>query len=67
MSRIALKKPDIGMTINGSLAGKVYETATECIESNGTKFNVGIMIKFCDTILDITNRLTSLYVGAVRS
>ena len=43
---------------------KVYETATECIESNGNKFSVGIMIKFCDTLLDKTNRLTSLYVEA---
>ncbi|MCP4255885.1 MAG: hypothetical protein GY775_21290 [Candidatus Scalindua sp.] len=46
---------------------KVYETVTECIESNGTKFNVGIMIKFCDTLIDKTNRLTSLYVEAASS
>ncbi len=42
---------------------KVYETATECIESNGVNFNVVMMIKFCDTLLDKTNRLTKLYVG----
>jgi hypothetical protein len=46
---------------------KVYQTATECIESNGIKFNVGIMIKFCDTLLDKADRLTSLYVGATSS
>jgi hypothetical protein len=46
---------------------KVYKTATECIESNGTKFNVVIMIKFCDTLLDKTNRLTSLYVAVVKT
>jgi len=46
---------------------KVYKTATECIESNGTKFNVVIMMKFCDTLLDKTNRLTSLYVGIVEN
>ncbi|MCP4413429.1 MAG: hypothetical protein GY808_12795 [Gammaproteobacteria bacterium] len=46
---------------------KVYKTATECIESNGTKFKVGIMIKFCDTLLDKSNRLASLYVGAAHS
>jgi hypothetical protein len=46
---------------------KVYETATECIESNGTKFNVVIMIKFCDTLLDKANRLTSLYVAVAKA
>jgi hypothetical protein len=46
---------------------KVYKTATECIESNGTKFNVSMMIKFCDTLLDKTNRLTTLYVGVVKA
>ncbi|MCP4265900.1 MAG: hypothetical protein GY777_10050 [Candidatus Brocadiaceae bacterium] len=46
---------------------KVYETATKCIESNGTDFNVGMMIKFCDTLLDKTNRLTVLYVDAVKA
>ncbi len=42
---------------------KVYETATECIESDGIDFNVTMMTKFCDTLLDKTNRLTKLYVG----
>ncbi len=42
---------------------KVYETATKCIESNGTEFNVSMMIKFCDTLLDKTSRLTKLYVA----
>ncbi len=46
---------------------KVYKTATECIESNGTEFNISIMMKFCDTLLDKTNRLTILYVEAVKS
>lgn len=46
---------------------KVYKTATECIESNGTKFNVVIMMKFCDTLLDKADRLTSLYTGVVKS
>ncbi len=46
---------------------KVYKTATECIESNGTKFNVSMMIKFCDTLLDKANRLTSLYVAVVKA
>jgi hypothetical protein len=45
---------------------KVYKTATECIESNGTKFNVGIMIKFCDTLLDKADRLTTLYVAVAK-
>lgn len=41
---------------------KVYETATECIESNGEKFNILMMVKFCDTLLDKTERLAGLYV-----
>ncbi|GJQ57913.1 MAG: hypothetical protein D8M57_04085 [Candidatus Scalindua sp. AMX11] len=41
---------------------KVYKAATECIESNGTKFNIPLMLKFCDTLLDKTNRLTMLYM-----
>ena len=31
---------------------KVYETVTECIESNGTTFNVFMMMVFCDTLLE---------------
>ncbi len=46
---------------------KVYETATKCIESNGTEFNVSMMMKFCDTLLDKTNRLTSLYVDVIKA
>ena len=47
--------------------GKVYKTATECIESNGTKFNVVMMMKFCDTLLNKASRLTSLYVDIVKN
>ncbi len=46
---------------------KVYETATKCIESNGTIFNVAMMVKFCDTLLDKTNRLTMLYVEVIKA
>lgn len=46
---------------------KVYKAATECIESNGTKFNVAMMMKFCDTLLGKTDRLTTLYVGVVKT
>ncbi len=42
---------------------KVYETATECIESNGTKFNILMMVKFCDTLLGKAERLAGLYVA----
>ncbi len=41
---------------------KVYETVTECIESNGDKFNIPMMAKFCDTLLGKTERLAWLYV-----
>jgi len=41
---------------------KVYETATECIESNGEKFNIPMMVKFCDTLLGKAERLAGLYV-----
>lgn len=41
---------------------KVYGSVTECIESNGTKFNVGLLVKFCDTLLEKTTRLTGLYI-----
>ncbi|MCP5007406.1 MAG: hypothetical protein GY941_26240 [Planctomycetes bacterium] len=39
----------------------VYKTVTECIESNGTKFNILLMIDFCDKLLEKTKRLTNLY------
>ncbi len=41
---------------------KVYTSVTECIESNGTEFNLGMLVKFCDTLLEKTNRLTGLYI-----
>ncbi len=43
--------------------GKVYDTATECIESNGTKFQVPIMVKFTDTLLSKTESLAGLYLN----
>ncbi len=43
---------------------KVYETATECIESNGEKFHILMMVKFCDILLGKTERLAELYVVA---
>ncbi len=46
---------------------KVYETATKCIESNGTEFNVSMLMKFCDTLLGKTHRLTTLYVEAIKA
>ncbi len=41
MSRIALKKPDIGMTINGSLAGLVAITASCAFVSLGSAALIG--------------------------
>lgn len=41
MSRIALKKPDIGMTINGSLAGLVAITASCAFVSIGSAALIG--------------------------
>ncbi len=41
---------------------KVYKTVTECIESNGTTFNIFMMMDFCDTLLEKAKRLTNLYV-----
>ncbi|MHC4267544.1 MAG: hypothetical protein ACYSTS_03675 [Planctomycetota bacterium] len=46
---------------------KVYEAATICIESDGTKFNISMMMEFCDTLLEKTNRLTKLYVEVVKT
>ncbi len=46
---------------------KVYETVTECIESDSIEFNVSMMMKFCDTLLDKTNRLTKLYLEVVKT
>ncbi len=42
---------------------KVNQTVNNCIEDNGTKFNVLIMINFCEKLLIKTDRLTKLYVG----
>ena len=41
----------------------VYKSITECIESNGTRFNEMTMLKFADTLLEKTNKLTDLYAG----
>ena len=41
---------------------KVYKTVTECIESNGTTFNVFMMMGFCDTLLEKVKRLTNIHV-----
>ncbi len=41
---------------------KVYKTVTECIESNGTTFNVFIMMAFCDTLMEKVNRLVNIHV-----
>ena len=42
---------------------QVYKSVTECVESNGTKFNELIMLRFTETLLEKTNRLTNLYAG----
>ncbi len=42
---------------------KVNQTVSKCLEDNGTKFNVLIMINFCEKLLKKTERLTKLYVG----
>jgi hypothetical protein len=42
---------------------KVNQTVNKCVEDNGTKFNVLIMINFCEKLLKKTDRLTKLYVG----
>ncbi len=40
---------------------KVYDTVNKCLEGNGKKFNVFVMINFCETLLDKTDRLTKMY------
>ncbi len=40
---------------------KVYQIVNECIENNGTKFNLFVMINFCEVLLEKTDRLTTLY------
>ncbi len=41
---------------------KVNQAVNQCIEDNGTKFNVLIMINFCEKLLTKTDQLTKLYV-----
>jgi len=43
---------------------KVYQMVNECIKDNGTKFNLFVMINFCETLLEKTGRLTMLYTEA---
>ncbi len=43
---------------------KVYQTVTQCIKENGTNFNLFVMINFCETLLEKTDRLTVLYTAA---
>ncbi|GJQ58776.1 MAG: hypothetical protein SCALA701_15770 [Candidatus Scalindua sp.] len=40
---------------------KVYDTVNECLEGNGKKFNIFVMINFCETLRDKTDRLTRMY------
>jgi hypothetical protein len=44
---------------------KVYETVNQCIKGNGTKFNLLLMVNFCETLLKKTDRLTMLYTEAM--
>ncbi len=44
---------------------KVYEMVGQCIEGNGTKFNLLVMVNFCETLLEKTDRLTMLYTDAM--
>ncbi len=43
---------------------KVYQTVNQCIKENGTKFNLLVMINFCETLLEKADRLTILYTEA---
>ena len=43
---------------------KVYQMVHECIKDNGTKLNLFVMINFCETLLEKTDRLTMLYTEA---
>ena len=40
---------------------KVYQMVNECIKDNDTKLNLFVMINFCETLLEKTDRLTMLY------
>ncbi len=44
---------------------KVYQMVNQCIEENGTKFNLLLMVNFCETLLKKTYRLTILYTDAM--
>ncbi len=44
---------------------KVYQIVNECIKDNGTKLNLFVMINFCETLLEKTDRLTMLYTEAM--
>ena len=44
---------------------KVYQIVNECIKDNDTKLNLFVMINFCDTLLEKTDRLTILYTEAM--
>ncbi len=43
---------------------KVYQTINQCIKENGKEFNLLVMINFCETLLEKTDRLTILYAEA---
>ncbi len=43
---------------------KVYQTVNQCIKENGKEFNLLVMINFCETLLEKTDRLTILYTEA---
>jgi len=43
---------------------KVYQTVNQCIKENGTKFNLLVMINFCEILLEKVDRLTVLYTEA---
>jgi len=44
---------------------KVYQMVNQCIEGNGTKFNLLLMVNFCEKLLKKTDRLTILYTDAM--
>lgn len=44
---------------------KVYQIVNECIKDNGSTLNLFVMINFCETLLEKTDRLTMLYTEAM--
>lgn len=44
---------------------KVYQIVNECIKDNDIKLNLFVMINFCETLLEKTDRLTMLYTEAM--